>query len=274
MIVTSGIVLVLNMILSLIVGLRLLRAPAATRAHPERLLSLYFLLGAFLGNATSSVAYIGWADPSLGIPLGSTTALNASSLLGGTLGAAGVYLFTARTFHGPGSVHERNATLAAWTAIVLMIACLFAEGVAEGFSIRIVAGPLHWIGFSLRVLAFACAGSESLRYYAASKRRLRLGLAEPIVTNRFLLWGVWALTTGLLLSSELIARVLYLTATGDAALSPEAVAQVAQPIITTTVTVTGALGSIAVTVLFMTFFPTPGFLRWLAGSPRAAATPA
>ena len=71
MIITSGIVLALNMILSLVVGLRLLRAPAATHAHPERLLSLYFLLGAFLGNATSSVAYIGWADPSIGIPLGS-----------------------------------------------------------------------------------------------------------------------------------------------------------------------------------------------------------
>jgi hypothetical protein len=274
MLVASGFVLGLNMLLSLVVGLRILRAPTSGGPHPERLLSLYFLLGAFLGNITSSVAYIGWAVPALGLSLSTTTALNASSLVGGTLGSAGVYLFTAKTFHGGNDVYARRATRAAWAAILLMLGVLVAEGAMEGFAIRIVVGPLHWLGFSLRVLAFAGAGLESLRYYAASKKRLRLGLSEPIVTNRFLLWGIWSITTGLLLSSELLARAIYLVTTGDAALTAQAITTVAQPLILVTVVVTAALGSVAVTLLFLTFFPTHGFRRWLENSSRLTTEPA
>ena len=38
---------------------------------------------------------------------------------------------------------------------------------------------------------------ESYRYYALMRRRTAIGLAEPIVTNRFLLWGSASLGTGL-----------------------------------------------------------------------------
>jgi hypothetical protein len=31
---------------------------------------------------------------------------------------------------------------------------------------------------------------ESLRYWSLLRRRLALGLADPVVTNRFLLWGL------------------------------------------------------------------------------------
>jgi hypothetical protein len=252
-------------VLSLTVGIRLV-ASRGEGPRPERLLSLYFLLGAFVGNITSSVAYLGWSDPSLGIPIATTTLLNAICLLGATLGASGVYLFTARTFHGAGDPYERAAGAGAWLAIALMLSSYAAQAAFEGFAIRVVAGPIHWIGFSLRALAFACAGAESLRYYAVSKKRMRLGLSEPIVTNRFLLWGVWSIATGLLVSSELIARVLYLVTTGDAAESVEAVATVAQPLIVITVTITAVLGSISVSLLFLTFFPTRRFRSWLERS--------
>ena len=42
--------------------------------------------------------------------------------------------------------------------------------------------------------AFAWSGVESLRYRAASRRQLALGLADPVVVNRFLLWGLAGLT--------------------------------------------------------------------------------
>jgi len=44
-------------------------------------------------------------------------------------------------------------------------------------------------------LGFAWAAFESLHYWKASRRRRALGLADPVVTNRFLLWGVASLTS-------------------------------------------------------------------------------
>jgi hypothetical protein len=48
-------------------------------------------------------------------------------------------------------------------------------------------------------LAFAWAGAESLAYWRTSRRRLALGLADPVVTHRFLLWGIASATSFVLL---------------------------------------------------------------------------
>jgi hypothetical protein len=48
------------------------------------------------------------------------------------------------------------------------------------------------------------ASGESLHYYGMLRRRLRLGLADPVVANRFLLWGVGAGVGGCI-SASLIA---------------------------------------------------------------------
>jgi len=38
---------------------------------------------------------------------------------------------------------------------------------------------------------------EALRYWRIMRRRMRIGLADPVVTNRFLLWGIGAGAAGL-----------------------------------------------------------------------------
>ena len=73
----------------------------------------------------------------------------------------------------------------------LLFAVLFVGRLAtHGF-----APPLHvdaWLNVqSMAVTGCLLWGSgESLRYYAIMRRRLRLELADPLVTNRFLLWGL------------------------------------------------------------------------------------
>jgi hypothetical protein len=51
---------------------------------------------------------------------------------------------------------------------------------------------LVWAG------AFLWTGLESLRYHAKMRRRLALGLGDPVVCNRFLLWAVWGVSCFLL----------------------------------------------------------------------------
>ena len=64
----------------------------------------------------------------------------------------------------------------------------------------LVAGAGPVIAMSLlSALAFGWPAAESLAYHAKLRRRRALGLADPIVVNRFLLWGI-ACATSLFIS--------------------------------------------------------------------------
>ena len=71
------------------------------------------------------------------------------------------------------------------------------------------AGPGHWIGWLGRTMAIFGVAFESFRYWRMLRRRLRLGLADPVVTNRFLLWAVWAACSTLNFVADLASRALY-----------------------------------------------------------------
>ena len=70
-------------------------------------------------------------------------------------------------------------------------------GVAFGVELATTrfADPLH-PGAGASLVSFLCTlnllwgAAESIRYWRLMRRRLRLGLADPLVTNRFLLWGL------------------------------------------------------------------------------------
>jgi hypothetical protein len=56
-------------------------------------------------------------------------------------------------------------------------------------------------------LAFGWMALESLRYHALLRRRMALGLADPVVTNRFFVWGAG---TGVTCILVLMLMVLYI----------------------------------------------------------------
>ena len=101
---------------------------------------------------------------------------------------------------------------------------------------------------------------ESFRYWALLQRRLRIGLADPLVANRFLLWGVWAATVTLLNLSDPLARAWYCAVAGT---TTELIPEVARHMIVVVVALTSALGLVAAACLFLTFFPTAGYRRWV-----------
>jgi hypothetical protein len=265
MLAASGLVTALHLALSLIVGLRLARQHPDGGPAPERALALYFLFYAFVGNIFVMTAYAAWADPSLGVPPGLNAPFNAVGILGNGIGAAAVYVFTWKSFRP----HDGWARRLATGAILAMTACYALEGLLEGFAIRVVTGPWHFIGLGVRALAFGWMAGESLRYFGLLVRRLRLGLADPMVTNRFLLFGTWSLTTFATALSEVPARVLYMRI-GGAGDAP--IIEVAQPIIHSTILVTMILGAISACTLFLTFFPTEGYRRWVLRRARMVAS--
>ncbi len=98
----------------------------------------------------------------------------------------------------------------------------------------------------------AWAASESLRYYGLMKRREALALAEPLVTNRFLLWGIGALAgaTATVFSGTMIAL-------GAAADSQLLIG------LRLTTALCGATSAIAI---WLAFFPPAAYRRRFAGA--------
>jgi len=95
---------------------------------------------------------------------------------------------------------------------------------------------------------------ESYRFYGLMRRRRALGLADPLVTNRFFLWGSASLGTAL---ATWTASIPYwLIQRPDAAVAGSPVIQVA----------TATVGVVTVTVYALTFFAPAWYRSWVAGS--------
>jgi hypothetical protein len=262
MLILTGVVTALNLLLSLVVGLRLLaRARRGGWPAPELTLAIYFLVSAFLATPPQVIVYGGMGDPRLAVPDAWARGLLAFAVLGMAIGAAAAYVFTWKTF--------RADRLFAKVIVVAGCSCLAVgyaiEAVSEGFAPVMFAGAGHWLGWLGRTLATFGIAFESFRYWLMLRRRLRLGLADPVVTNRFLLWAVWAVCSTLNFVADLASRAFYWWWFGTIQPVPEYLAALVTP----TIAVTMVLGAVSAVTLFLTFFPTPTYLRWVES--RAAA---
>lgn len=167
----------ISALIYLYAGMRLLRLSSRTGEVPERLLAAMFLI-----VGTSLLLY------DIPIMLDNESIWTAFNLAGRvTYLPAQVLLavFTRQVFRPEG----------AWgTWMVYGCAILMAVGVGgsvwsgdlEGFSIGSHWFWLEWIGYSI---PYAWAGAEALAHYRRARRRLRLGLCDPLICNRYLLWG-------------------------------------------------------------------------------------
>jgi hypothetical protein len=256
----GALVTLLNLVLCLVVGTRLLRAGLGPDRRPELALAIYFLASAFLSTVCQAIVYGGVIDPSTALPDRASHLVLGLGVLGMSVGGAAVFVFTWLSF-------RRNAAWARWLAVagsLVAIGGFFFEALHEGFAVTLTPGLGHWIAWAGRTLPMIWVTAESLRYWAMLRRRLRLGLADPVVENRFLLWGIWSAATFVNLAADLIARLIYFATAG----TTELVLAAAKPVIVGTMVVTMLLGVVSAATLFLTFFPTAGYRRWLAS--RAA----
>lgn len=252
----SGLVTVVNLVLCLIVGARLLRAGNTSTSLPELSLGVYFVFSAFLSSIPQIVVYGSLGQEAISLSATTVRTCLASAVFLMSVGAVGIYLFTWRAFQ-PDRV---------WAAALVAAGCVclfggwILEAVTDGFALTILPGSGHWIAWAGRTGAMLWVAIESFRYYAAQRKRLRLGLSDPILANRFLLWAIWSATGFLTLAADLVARLVYVWMAGT---SSEIVIDVIRPLVLVTITITMLLGVSSATTLFLTFFAPARYRDWL-----------
>lgn len=261
----SGVVTVGLLVLSGVVGVRLVRLGGSDDGGAVRLLGLYFLFHGALATGLSVATYLGWSSAAMTLPDAAARALNAGFFVFSTIGLTCLLLFVQRTFR-PASPAARS--LVAGLAMLMAVSAA-ALGASEGFEVRVLNGPAYWVHFVARIACWSWVAFESFRYWQLQRRRLALGLADPVVTNRFLLWGLWGTLIALLSFSDPVARLWYVSIADT---TTRWIPELGRPIVDATVPVACGLNVAALALMVLTFFPVPAYRRWILGR-HAAASP-
>jgi hypothetical protein len=231
---------VLVALASTAVGARLLLVSNRTREFPE------FVLGLSLAAITG-----------IGFPIVLLTELRqtigplltfAADFVGSfvvTIGFAGFYVFTWRVFRPESRWAAAFTVLGAGAALVATAATVWlAFGIESSDQKFSIVRGWEILLFTSAAAGFLWSAVEALRYHAMLRRRLALGLADGIVTNRVLLWGLTGASAGaalVILTLLRLADVNYMSAPVAAAAC-------------------GLLGSL---FLYLAFLPPAAYLRWL-----------
>lgn len=162
-----------------LVGIRLLLLARRTRQLPELLIGL-----AFVGCAAGYLLMVTARLPQLAEHGQAVHLIGRAAF---SAGCACVALTTWRVFRPSG-------------VLALVVMYVLFLGFGAGFVADVLFADrafrrtqsLFWFGFATNALVFAWAAFEPFRYYGRLRRQIRLGLGDPVVARRILLWGVAA----------------------------------------------------------------------------------
>lgn len=232
---------------TLVIGVRLLRLARRTGELPEVLIGLAFTLQGGLTSACFLTLRLTGGGASLGaaaLPVGLLAWLSMA------VGALCVGRFTWCVF--------RTGPLgAALFALCLVPALASLVGIALFEREVLLGGPpgasAWWrLGIAARIAIYGWVSVEAWSYFGKMRRRRALGLADPLLTNRFALWGATAgaIVTLMVLSAGKALGVLPI---GDDAMT----------VLQMTLTVAATAGN------WLVFFPPGWYRRRVAAAPGA-----
>jgi hypothetical protein len=185
------------------VGVRLLALWRRTGGLAELTLGLGLFLIVGIGYPVILVGLTA-AQSSLGTEARALMIV-ASALM--NVGWMGVWIFTWRVFR-PDSGVARLAAFAAMAGLVAACA-VRAHDVATAPDLD----TLQQVGVGtlgtplLAVASYLWTAAEAFRYAALLRRRAAIGLGDPVVANRFLLWGLVGVFSTLSLLPSLIRQL-------------------------------------------------------------------
>jgi hypothetical protein len=259
----SGLAALGNLALSLVLALGLLRLGARRGQREVAALGLYFLAGAFVATLPQLVVYGSLVDPLLRLPVATTSALLGLASLALAIGAAGAYVFTWRRFR----------PRARWARPLVLVGCgamgagLLLEASGPGFTLAALPGAGHWLAWSGRSGALVWTLVEALRWHAALRRRVRLGLVAPVAAHQLLLWAIGATLAVVHFALDPLARLLGVALAGTL----EAGVPGAGDGVAAWMAASMLLGAATAGTLLLSFFPPRAYLRWVGLRPRTAA---
>lgn len=228
---------------SFVVGFRLVSLARRTRQAPELLLGSAILGTAVLGYGVLIVGMI------LRSTLGSDPVPTSLVVLTGfgkvshDLGVSLFLVFAVSVFRP----REAWARILAGAAMLLIWTGLVWGAVQGSFRVDNTLSAAWWCEYAVIWTYSLWLVFESYRYWRLMRRRAELGLADPMVTNRFLLWGTGSLFTFLATGIASIPFVLV----G----SPERMADLAPPIYVAT----AITGVCSISCSYLAFLPPAWF---------------
>jgi hypothetical protein len=234
---------------SIAVGVRLLLLAWRSGELPEFAIGLALLLMGGIGYPAAAVAR---GAPGLGIL--SRVVLAAAGMFCMVLGTGGIAVFNWKVF--------RSESRTAGRFVALLGACLVAsfawQAATPGFlaAARNHGAGLHGIEV-LAGVALAWAAIESTSYAGKLRKRLALGLVDPLVADRVRLWCIAIVAAQILNAASLVAVYLGVDIAtwryGGALIGP--------------------IGLVAALSMLLAFLPPAGYRRFVAARARRRPEP-
>jgi hypothetical protein len=236
----------LYFVVTVVLGIRLLVRAYTKRVLPELFLGLSFLLAGTIGSCLEVAGMLAAQEQADPAQVGALLMLGKSI---GVVGLACSILFIYWVF-------RRNERLALVPVVAVIATAVFALAglIAVGdLTTGVTPAPWFWIELAARAATPCWLGLEAGRYYVRMRRRTRIGLADPVVTNRFLLWTFAAFFGFLMIWTSI----------------PPAVLGNLHPLSHVALASVGLFGAASATCHWLAFFPPEAYQRRLRA--RAAA---
>jgi hypothetical protein len=187
------------MLASLVVGVRMLRLAARTRELAETCIGSALFFSGALGYGLIMVALRMHASSP-------ETALDfmRAGVLCAQLGGLALLVATWRIFR---RAERWAAALFAALAALIGAACVLVF-TTDPIPPRTISTPVFWTSTAATIGAFGWSAFESLRYHGLLRLRLRLGLVEAELVDRFRLWGFAASCAAAIQATGVLNRMI------------------------------------------------------------------
>jgi hypothetical protein len=225
-------------VVALLVGIRLLLLWNRTRQFPELL----------MGVGVLGIGPVGFGCMLVGVVASSHPLIANASFAVGTLAvAAGVMAKCIFNW----LVYRRGSIVAMIVTIGVgasMLAILTVHAIDGQWAPDMA---MSWDSLTRSLAQVGCllwGSGESLYYWSQMRRRQKLGLADPVVVNRFLMWGAGAgfagAGTGIGVAAEIVTGVPTLQ-------------------IPWVVSTSSAFGFVAAIAIYLAFIPPERYIRFI-----------
>jgi hypothetical protein len=225
-------------VVALVVGVRLVLLWTRTRQLPELLIGLGVL-------GIGPVGF-GLAVAALNLRASQPAAYSVVMAVASAAIATGVIaklIFNWRVYH-PESAAVRALVVAGAT---VMLGCYLAD-LASGFDTYREINLSFALRTPVQLGALLWGSAEALRWFFRMRRRASVGLGEPVVANRFLLWGLGAGAAGV---GSLIGSMVQLVTGQLSTTVPWVLAS------------SSAHGFVAAVAMWLAFMPPAAYTRWI-----------